>query len=42
MSVETVTVNSEFDIFSPRLVQTSVLETTEVTYNPQHLWNRVV
>jgi len=32
MSVETV--SSEFDIFAPRPVQSSVLETTEVTYKP--------
>ena len=32
MSAETM--SSEFDIFAPRPVQSSVLETTEVTYKP--------
>jgi len=29
-----VSLSSEFDIFTPRPIQTSVVETTEVTYKP--------
>jgi len=29
-----VSLSSEFDIFARRPIQTSVVETTEVTYNP--------
>ena len=34
MSANTVSVSSEFDIFASKPIQTSVLETTEVKYNP--------
>lgn len=35
MSVETVSVSCEFDIFAPKPIQTSILETTETAYKPK-------
>jgi hypothetical protein len=34
MSASILSVSSEFDVFAPKPVQTSILETTEVEYKP--------
>ena len=40
MFAETVSLSSDFDIFAPRPIQSSVVDTTEMTYKPSRPWTR--